>query len=199
MFYFNVYHNEHRQLAKQHSSQHRRRIDIIQPNAFYVFGICFHFCFFFNWMNPNNVNPIHSSVEVAVAVAFAFIVIRNTVLIYSNEWNNEVVCLNGTCCLLVKQASFVLFFCIHHPIPLEHSHISYQFNLSTNPHIFTCFFFDCANFIFMWMITNYVTSNAFLKRKKSRVFFSVLLIHLQIRIIFFANFFRGTCFNWVDV
>lgn len=122
-------------------------------------------------MNPNNVNPIHSSVEVAVAVAFAFIVIRNTVLIYSNEWNNEVVCLNGTCCLLVKQASFVLFFCIHHPIPLEHSHISYQFNLSTNPHIFTCFFFDCANFIFMWMITNYVTSNAFLKRKKSRVFF----------------------------
>lgn len=81
-------------------------------------------------------------------------------------------------------------FCIHHPIPLEHSHISYQFNLSTNPHIFTCFFFDCANFIFMWMITNYVASNAFLKRKKSRVF-SVLLIHLQIRIIFFANFFAA--------
>lgn len=71
----------YRQLAKQHSSQNER-IDIIQSNAFYFEFVSF----FFNWMNTNNnVNSLHTSLPLSLSLPF------ETVLIYSNEWNNEVV------------------------------------------------------------------------------------------------------------
>lgn len=63
-------------------------------------------------------------------------------------------------------------FCIHHPIPLEHSHISYQFNLSTNPHIyFHVFLFWLCKFYFHVNDNKLCCFECFLEEKKIKGFF----------------------------